>query len=231
MKFGIRTPSLKKRIAARTSVKRMARHSLGLKAPRGMGWVTNPKKAAYNRIYSRTTKGCGSTLMMVIVLGLIIFIVGTPALANSPILNGTIFLPIVMKAMPTETPTATATIVPTPTIPPTATPQPSTPKIDINYVFSNGTGSSEPDEYVQIVNVGEGAVQLSGWKLSDIVNHVFTFPPYVIQVNQTCRIYTNQIDQAYCSFSYGSSSPIWNNSGDCAYLRDANGQLIDSYCY
>lgn len=58
MKFGFRTPSLKKRIAARTSLKRMIRHNLGLKVPRGMGWLTNPKKAAYNRIYSRTTRGC-----------------------------------------------------------------------------------------------------------------------------------------------------------------------------
>lgn len=31
---------------------------MGLKAPRGWGWLTNPKKAAYNRIYNRTTKGC-----------------------------------------------------------------------------------------------------------------------------------------------------------------------------
>jgi hypothetical protein len=58
MKFGFRTPSLKKRIAARTSVKRYVRHSLGLKAPRGWGWLTNPKKAAYNRVYNRTTVGC-----------------------------------------------------------------------------------------------------------------------------------------------------------------------------
>jgi hypothetical protein len=58
MKFGLRTPSLKKRIAARTSVKRYVRHSLGLKAPRGWGWLTNPKKAAYNRVYNRTTVGC-----------------------------------------------------------------------------------------------------------------------------------------------------------------------------
>ncbi len=55
MKFGVRTPSLKKRVAARTSFKRYARHSLGLKTPRGWGWLTNPKKAAYNRAYSRTT--------------------------------------------------------------------------------------------------------------------------------------------------------------------------------
>ena len=55
MKFGMRKPSIKKSIAARTSVKRYIRHSLGLKAPRGWGWLTNPKKAAYNRIYNKTT--------------------------------------------------------------------------------------------------------------------------------------------------------------------------------
>lgn len=59
MKFGFRIPSITKRIAARTSVKRYIRHSLGLKAPRGWGWITNPKKAAYNRIYNRTTVGSG----------------------------------------------------------------------------------------------------------------------------------------------------------------------------
>ncbi len=58
MKFGIRTPSLTKRIAARTSWKRYVRHNLGLKAPRGWGWLTNPRKAAYNRVYNRTSVGC-----------------------------------------------------------------------------------------------------------------------------------------------------------------------------
>jgi len=58
MKFGFRIPSIKKRIAARTSWKRVVRHNLGLKAPRGWGWITNPKRAAYNRIYNRTSFGC-----------------------------------------------------------------------------------------------------------------------------------------------------------------------------
>jgi len=66
MKFGIRRPSLKKRIAARTSLKRVVRHSLGIKAPRGMGWVTNPKKAAYNRVYNRTTVGLGKGCLVFI---------------------------------------------------------------------------------------------------------------------------------------------------------------------
>lgn len=55
MKFGLRTPSLKRMIAARLSPARYVRHSLGLKAPRGWGWLTNPRRAAYNRVYSRVT--------------------------------------------------------------------------------------------------------------------------------------------------------------------------------
>lgn len=55
MKFGFRKPSLTKMIAARTSPKRLIKNALGLKAPRGWGWLTNPKKAAYNRVYNRTS--------------------------------------------------------------------------------------------------------------------------------------------------------------------------------
>jgi hypothetical protein len=58
----IRRPSLRGRIAARTSWKRAVRHRLGLKAPRGYGWLTNPKKAAYNRLYNRTSIGCALLL-------------------------------------------------------------------------------------------------------------------------------------------------------------------------
>ena len=63
MKFGFRIPSLNKRIAARTSVKRIIRHNMGLKAPGGWGWVTNSKRAAYNRVYNRTSRGCMVTLI------------------------------------------------------------------------------------------------------------------------------------------------------------------------
>ena len=58
VRFGFRIPSLKKRLSARTSVRRALRHRAGLKVPRGWGWITNPRKAAYNRVYNRTTRGC-----------------------------------------------------------------------------------------------------------------------------------------------------------------------------
>jgi len=75
MKFGPRVPSLRKRIAARTSPARFLRHSLGFKAPRGWGWLTNPKRALYNRIYNRTTfsilpSGCLMPILTIFFIGI-----------------------------------------------------------------------------------------------------------------------------------------------------------------
>lgn len=73
MKIGLRMPSLTRRVAARTSPARWVRHSLGVKAPRGWGWLTHPRKAAYNRIYKRTSfglRGCGWLLIIPAVFGL-----------------------------------------------------------------------------------------------------------------------------------------------------------------
>ena len=58
MKFGMRTPSLKRSISARTtgqlkrSVKRAIIPGYGKK---GKGWIKNPKKALYNKVYHKTT--------------------------------------------------------------------------------------------------------------------------------------------------------------------------------
>ena len=67
VRFCFRVPSIRKRMSARTSLKRYVRNSLGLKAPRGWGWLTNPRKAAYNRVYNRTTRGCLVMLVAVLV--------------------------------------------------------------------------------------------------------------------------------------------------------------------
>ncbi|NBI08024.1 hypothetical protein [Senegalia massiliensis] len=45
----MRKPSLKKIIAAKTSIKRQIVHRSGLKMPKGYGWLINSKKYAYNK--------------------------------------------------------------------------------------------------------------------------------------------------------------------------------------
>lgn len=58
MKFGLRTPSLKKSFRARTTgrtkraVKKAIIPGYGKK---GMGWIKKPKKAAYNKVYNKTS--------------------------------------------------------------------------------------------------------------------------------------------------------------------------------
>ncbi|UTR12779.1 MULTISPECIES: hypothetical protein [Evansella] len=58
MKFGIRKPSLKKSLKARTTgrAKRAVKKSVvPVYGKKGMGWVKNPKKAAYNKVYRKTS--------------------------------------------------------------------------------------------------------------------------------------------------------------------------------
>ena len=70
MKFGFRMPSITKRIAARTSIKRIVQNELGLKAPRGYGWITNPHKFVYNKIYNKTTVGSGCMLTLLVLIAI-----------------------------------------------------------------------------------------------------------------------------------------------------------------
>ena len=58
MKIGVRKPSLKKSFKAKTTgaLKRKVKKALipGY-GKKGMGWITNPKKALYNKVYNKTT--------------------------------------------------------------------------------------------------------------------------------------------------------------------------------
>lgn len=63
MKVGFRTPSIKKSVKARTTgkLKRSVKKAVNpLYGKKGMGLVTDPKKAVYNKVYSKTTIGVNS---------------------------------------------------------------------------------------------------------------------------------------------------------------------------
>jgi hypothetical protein len=58
MKFGLRKPSLKRSLKARTTGKAKRAVTKALISgygKKGMGWIKNPKKAAYNKIYNKTS--------------------------------------------------------------------------------------------------------------------------------------------------------------------------------
>ena len=60
MKFGLRKPSIKKSLKARTTgkLKRKVKSTINpFYGKKGMGWLRNPKKAVYNKVYNKTSVG------------------------------------------------------------------------------------------------------------------------------------------------------------------------------
>lgn len=58
MKIGMRKPSVKKSLKARTTGKAKRKVKKALvpgDGQKGMGFVKNPKKAVYNKVYKKTT--------------------------------------------------------------------------------------------------------------------------------------------------------------------------------
>lgn len=58
LKFGMRKPSLKRSLKARTTGKwkrKMKKSLIPGYGKKGVGWLKNPKKAAYNKVYNKTT--------------------------------------------------------------------------------------------------------------------------------------------------------------------------------
>ncbi len=118
---------------------------------------------------------------------------------------------------------------PEPVLPPEPEPGPEEEgesNIEIIDIFYDGVEEGEDDEYVEIKNTGDAVQNLEGWTLFDEAEHTYIFPSYNLIPDESIKIYTNM-----GTFSYESGTAIWNNSGDTAYLRDRDGNLVDSYNY
>jgi hypothetical protein len=106
-------------------------------------------------------------------------------------------------------------------------------------------GGHDPrGEWVQVANDGLLPGSLTGLELTDYTAtqqrpHIYRFPALTNGSNLTLRprqsafVFTgpgqDQISQQgdWLLFA-GRLAPIWNNSGDVAYLRDSRGRIIDS---
>jgi micrococcal nuclease len=91
-------------------------------------------------------------------------------------------------------------------------------------------------EYVRICNIAPRDVDLRGFSLIDRQGHRYRFTRGFLRPGYTALLLTGAgkdittgADQLF--FYWGSSYPIWNNKGDEAFLRDPQGQLIDTVVY
>ncbi|WP_410964094.1 lamin tail domain-containing protein, partial [Salmonella sp. SAL4448] len=78
-------------------------------------------------------------------------------------------------------------------------------------------------EYVEIKNTGNGALTMTGWTLRDLIPHVFTFPAFTLAAGATVKVWTNSGTNDSANLYWGRGQAVWNNDGDTAILRDAQG--------
>jgi len=139
---------------------------------------------------------------------------------------------------PTATPSATQTggsqLEPTPSATYTWSPE-IADYIQIWHInYQGDIPFTEADEYVSIKNHGDQAVNLEGWVLVDATDGYpsFTFPYYMLQPDNTCRVYTDLYDRDWGGLRFKWDEPIWNNSHpDVAQLYDSRGNLISEKTY
>ena len=104
--------------------------------------------------------------------------------------------------------------------------------LSIDLVVANPPGPDEEDmngEFVRIANTGTDRIDMNGFTLRDDGANVYTFTDFSLEPGQTVTVYSgcgnvNQARHYWCA-----DQPVWNNSGDTAYLNDAHGLYVDQY--
>jgi hypothetical protein len=107
----------------------------------------------------------------------------------------------------------------------------------------NPRGTDERGEWLSVANDGPSAVALTGLEITDFTRtqqhvHVYTFPPaqggdaLLLRPQETAYVFTGpgrseRLADGDLLLFAGRYAPVWNNSGDVAYLRNARGEFID----
>lgn len=116
---------------------------------------------------------------------------------------------------------------------PAVAPQTTAKVIISNIHYKGKVKRTQADEYIEIKNVSSEIINISGWKVS--AGHEgqnFVFPENTtLQIEQSVRVYTNEIHPETGGFSFGIGRAIWNDEGDIGSLYDQSGVLIDKKGY
>lgn len=87
-------------------------------------------------------------------------------------------------------------------------------------------------EWIEIANQGDRPIQMQGYSLKDEANHIYTFGNFTVASGATFRLYSGQGQNSATELYWGLvGESVWNNGSDAAFLRDAEGNLVDTFAY
>jgi hypothetical protein len=108
----------------------------------------------------------------------------------------------------------------------------------------NQRGSDNRGEWVSVANDGGTVEGLTGLEITDFTRtqqhvHVYRFPPahggqaLTLAPGQTAYVFTGagrseRLPDGDLLLFAGRAAPVWNNTGDVAYLRNLRGEFVDS---
>lgn len=109
----------------------------------------------------------------------------------------------------------------------------ATAAVKVSEVHHGADGHDHGDhEWVVVSNGSDSEVQLEGWKLTDNgEKHTYVFPAFALAAGGSVRVHMAAGDDSTEDLYVGNALRWWNNDGDCAYLYDAAGTLVDTHCY
>jgi endonuclease YncB( thermonuclease family) len=102
--------------------------------------------------------------------------------------------------------------------------------VTIALVRADADGRDEENlngEFVRLLNAGDTEVNLSGFTLRDAGPNVYAFGDVILGSQQSITIYTGCGQDKQNELYWCAELPVWNNSGDTAFLNDAAGLYVD----
>ncbi len=107
--------------------------------------------------------------------------------------------------------------------------------LSITHIEANAPGDDRENpngEWVEVANQSAGPVQMRGYTLKDEANHIYTFAKFALKPGASFRLHSGQGRDTNKALYWGlEGESVWNNGADTAFLRDAEGNLVDSYSY
>ncbi len=103
--------------------------------------------------------------------------------------------------------------------------------VEINFDPPEDDRNNLNGEWIAIANNTDTPVDMTGSTISDDSGHVYEFNYFTLPARGIVMVFSGSGADTPTSLYWGSKTPIWNNDGDTAYLKDSDGSLIDEYSY
>lgn len=118
--------------------------------------------------------------------------------------------------------------------------------LKIAQVLANPSGPDLAGEFVEIINISGAQLDLQGCTVGDFrarrgprqlysFDSSFTLDPVSgTSAQRFLRIFTGPgvpADPAFVQIALNRGSPVWNNAGDTAWIKNPFGQMVDTFVY